>query len=108
MLTRRCGFCDDGELTSTGGQALRGGGREEIWTCGACGSSVKLLDPVARVVVTILGVAMTACVPWAAVTSRVRDESERPIIVLLIAALAAALIALLVRDTRRQRRHPLR
>ena len=108
MPARACGFCEEGELQLTTNQALRGGGREGTWTCNKCGCSVKLLDGNGRVVVTLLAVAMTAAVPWAAVTRRVADESERPIIVLMIAALAAAMIALLVRDNRRQKQHPLR
>src|ERR1051326_3872038 len=98
MPTRTCGFCHEGELHLTGNQALRGGGREGTWSCNKCGISVKLLDPGARVVVTLLAVAMTAAVPWAALTSKVEHESERPILVLLIAALAGAMIWLLVRD----------
>ena len=105
---RACGFCNEGDLQLTGNQALHGGGREGTWTCNQCGSSVKLLDPVGRVVVMVLAVALTAAVPWAAVTSRVQHESERPILVLLVAALAAAIAALLVRDHRRQKKHPMR
>lgn len=108
MPTRTCGFCKEGELQSTSVQALRGGGREGTWTCDTCGASVKLLDPAGRLVVTIVAVLMTALVPWAAVTSRVQDESERPLIVLLVAAVAAALIGLIARDVRRRRQHPLR
>ncbi len=108
MSTRACGFCNEGELQLTGNQALRGGGREGTWTCNTCGGSVKLLDGNGRVLVTLLAVAMTAAVPWAAVTSKVKDEGERPLIVLLIAALAGAMIWLLVRDNQRQRKHPLR
>jgi hypothetical protein len=108
MPTRACGFCNEGELQLTGNQALRGGGREGTWTCNKCHGSVKLLDPNGRVVMTIVAAAMTAAVPWAAVTSKVQDESERPIIVLLIFALAATLIALLARDHRLQKKHPVR
>jgi hypothetical protein len=108
MPTRTCGFCTDGELQQTKTQALRGGGREGTWTCASCGNSVKLLDPGGRALFTIVTVLITAAVPWAALTSKVKDESERPLIVLLMAALAAALIGLLVVDTRRQRRHPPR
>jgi hypothetical protein len=108
MAKRACGFCEDGDLELTKNQALRGGGREGTWTCNKCGCSVKLLDPSGRVVVTLLAVAMTAAVPWTAVTSRVKDESDRPLIVLLVAALAGAMIWLLVRDNKRQRKYPLR
>ncbi len=105
---RTCGFCNEGELQLSQNQALRGGGREGSWSCTKCGATVKLLDPAGRLVATIVAVAMTAAVPWVAVTSKVQKESERPLLVLLVAALAAALIALVVRDTRRQRRHPLK
>lgn len=108
MATRACGFCEEGELQLTKSQALRGGGREGTWMCNTCGCSVKLLDSNGRALVTLLAVAMTAAVPWAALTSRVKDESERPLIVIMIAALAAAMIWLLVRDNKRQRKHPLR
>jgi hypothetical protein len=108
MQTRACGFCGDGELQLTKSQDLRGGGREGTWTCNTCGISVKLLDPAGRAVMTLLSVAFVAAVPWVAVTSRVKDESERPLMVLMVAALAGALIALLVRDSRRQRKHPLK
>jgi hydrogenase-4 membrane subunit HyfE len=69
---------------------------------------VKLLDSSGRALLALLSVAFVAAVPWAAVTSKVQNESERPIIVLLVAALAAALVGLFVIDTRRQRKHPLR
>lgn len=79
-----------------------------MWQCKSCGASIKLLDPVGRVVVGLLTVLLGAGVPYVAVTSKVQDESERPWIVLLLAALVAALAVLLVRDTRRQRKHPLK
>ena len=108
MATPACGFCNEGDLQLTGNQALRGGGREGTWTCNTCGGSVKLLDPVGRIVVMVLTIALAAAVPWAAVTSKVEHESERPILVLLVAALAAGIGALLVRDNRRQKKHRLR
>ena len=89
-------------------QALRGGGPEGRWRCNKCLTSVKLLDPVGRIGCAVLAVLMTAAGPWAAVTSRVQRESERTWIVLLLGALAAALIAIFVVDTKRQRKHPLK
>lgn len=108
MSVRVCGFCGEGELQVTGDQALRGGGRETTWTCGECGQSVKLLSPLGRVTMGAIAAFMTAAVPWVAVTDRVARESERVWMVLFVAVLAALLVFLFVRDTRRQRRHAVR
>lgn len=87
---------------------MRGGGRQETWTCRECGLSVKLLDPWARIVFGVLTAGSLAVVPYAAVTERVARESERPWIVALLASFAIAMAVLFVRDLRAQRRHPPR
>jgi len=103
---RRCGRCGEGELRPIREQALRGFGRETTWQCDACELTVKLLSPGGRLLMGALALVMTGAVPYAAVTSRVARESQRPWIVALIALLALALVVLFVRDTARQRRHP--
>lgn len=102
---RVCGFCGEGRLRVTSEQALRGGGRQTTWTCAECGQSVKLLSPLGRFTLGALALFMTGAVPYVAVTDKVSRESERPWMVLFVAALAAALICLFVLDGRRQRRH---
>ena len=103
---RRCAACETGEMHSVREQALRGGGRELTWQCGECSHTVKMLSPAGRLVMFVVSLAMAAAVPWVAVTDRVAHEGERWWMLALVAALAAALIALFVRDEKRQRRYP--
>lgn len=105
---RRCGYCGEGTLYLGKQQQLRGAGSEGHWTCEKCLMTVKLLDPMGRLLFGVLTVAFVGLIPYMAVTDRVANESDRPWLVAGVAALALALGVLWLRDSRAQRKHPPR
>lgn len=83
------------------------GRRELRWECRACGANVTLMVPLAQVLFAGLSLFFLAAAPWAAVTDRVAQESQRPIFVVIALGMAIWMGTLFALDVRKRRASPV-
>ena len=106
MDVRQCAACSARELRLAA-QPLMPGRRELRWECRACGANVTFMVPLGQAIFAGLSLFFLAAAPWAAVTDRVAQESQRPVFVLIMLGMALWMGSMFVLDLNKRRKNPL-